>query len=146
MAVKTYDPKRLMITFAGAAIEGFADGTFLTVERRNPSFNLMVGADGEGARARSNDNSGTITLSLIQTSKSNTLLSAFSALDEASGNGVAPFFVKDLNSDTLLVAATAWVSKPANAEFGKEISNREWTLETDNITLFNGGQDVDETS
>lgn len=143
MAVKTYDPKKLLITFAGVPVEGLADGTFLSVERNNDSFQLMVGADGEGARAKSNDNGGTATLTLIQTSKTNSIFSAFSALDEASGDGVAPFSVKDLSGDTVIFAASAWIKKPATAEFGREISNREWVIESDNFTIFSGGQSVD---
>lgn len=139
MSVKTYDPKGILMILAGAPIEGLAPDTFVVAERRNPSWGLTVGADGEGARAKSNDKSGTITFTLVQTSLSNDFLSGLALLDELSNNGVGPLLIKDLNGNTILEAGTAWISKPANAEFGKEIANREWTVETDNLTMFVGG-------
>lgn len=140
--VKTYDPAKLSIIIAGFAIEGFADGTFIVCERNNQSFNAVTGADGEGARAKSNDSSGTITITLLQTSKSNEVLSALALADEVSGDGVGPFMAKDQLGNTVIAAGSAWVQKPANAEFGREIANREWVLETDNLEMFLGGTDV----
>jgi hypothetical protein len=137
--VKSYNPADVSIIFAGIPIEGFADGTFLVAERDNPSFTKMVGADGEGARAKSNDTGGTVTLTLMQTSLANDALSAIAALDEASGDGVGPLLVKDNSGRTLVIAESAWVQKPANAEFARELSNREWVLESDNLNIFDGG-------
>jgi len=139
MAVKSYNPADVSIIFAGIPIEGFADGTFIVAARDNPSFNKTVGADGEGARAKSNDTGGTVTLTLMQTSISNDALSARAVLDEASGDGVGPLLIKDGSGRTLVVAESAWVQKPADAEFAREISNREWVLDSDNIQIFDGG-------
>src|SRR3990172_3302697 len=122
MPVRSYDPAQVTVVFAGIPIEGFADGTFLTAERANPMFNTMVGSDGEGARAKSNDTSGSVTLTLMQTSLSNDALSALAALDETSGDGVGPLLIKDGLGRTLIQAESAWLEKPANAEFGREIS------------------------
>jgi hypothetical protein len=139
MAVKSYNPADVSVIFAGIPIEGYADGTFLVAARDNQSFTKMVGSDGEGARAKSNDAGGTITLTLMQTSISNDALSAQMALDEASGDGVGPLLIKDGSGRTLIVAESAWIQKPADAEFGREISNREWVIETDNMQIFDGG-------
>lgn len=139
MSVKTYDPAGIAIIVAGGPIEGFAPDTFVVAARRNPSWALTVGADGEGARAKSNDKSGTITFTLIQTSLSNDFLSSLAALDELTNNGVGPLLIKDLNGDTIIAAGTAWVQKPADSEYGKEIATREWVLETDDLNMFVGG-------
>ncbi len=141
MSVKTYDPAQVSIIFAGFPIEGFADGTFIVVERRNPMWGLTIGADGPGARAKSNDKSGTITITLLQTSLSNDALSGVALADELSNDGVAPFMMKDLNGNTLLAAETAWISKVAPVEDGKEINGREWILETDDIQMLVGGNE-----
>lgn len=139
MSVKSYNAAEVVIIFAGIPMEGLADGTFVTVARNNQAFSLAVGSDGEGARAKSNDKSGTITITLMQNSAANDLLSAIANLDEQSGDGVAPFLMKDLSGTTLVAAETAWVQKQADVEFAKEITNREWVLESDAIDMFVGG-------
>lgn len=136
---KTYDPKQYSLIVGGHIVGGFADGTFLTVARNNDTWALTMGADGEGARAKSNDKSGTFVFTLLQTSNSNSVLSGFHTADELSNGGQVPVLVKDNNGDTVLEATTAWVRKPADVELGKEITAREWTVETDNLSMLVGG-------
>ena len=136
---KTYDPKSHSLIVGGHIVTGFADGTFMTAARNNDSWALTMGADGEGARAKSNDKSGTFVFTLMQSSASNSVLSGFHNADELSNGGQIPVLVKDNNGDTVLEATTAWVRKPADVELAKEITNREWTLETDNLSMLVGG-------
>lgn len=139
MGVKTYNPADVTVIVAGVPVGGFADGTFITAARDNPSYTNGSGADGEGWRAKSNDRTGTITMTLLQTSLSNDALSALSALDEASGDGVGPFLLKDNSGRTLIAAETCWLEKPADSEFAREVTNREWVVKTDNMNTFIGG-------
>jgi hypothetical protein len=139
MSVKTYNPADVSIIFAGIPIEGIADGTFVTVARNNPSYNMSIGSDGEGVRAKSNDRGGTVTLTLMQSSVSNDALSAVSLLDEASGDGIGPLLVKDNSGRTICGAETAWIQKPADSEFAREATTREWVFETDLLDVFIGG-------
>ena len=139
MAVKNYDAKDVTIIWNGIIVEGYADGTFVSVARDNPSFNKIVGSDGEGARAQSNDRSGTITLTLMQTSITNDLFSSAIAVDEQTGDGVGPFLMKDQNGTTLCEAQTAWLQKPADQTFAREIETREWIIETTDLVIFGGG-------
>ena len=136
---KTYDPKQYSLIVGGHIVGGFADGTFLTVARNNDTWALTMGADGEGARAKSNDKSGTLVFTLLQTSQSNSVLSGFHNADELNNAGQVPVLVKDNNGDTVIEATTAWVRKPADVELAKEITSREWTIETDNLTMLVGG-------
>jgi hypothetical protein len=139
MSVKSYDPANVSLVFAGIIVEGYADGTFVTAARSNPSFSLKVGSSGEGARAKSNDKSGTVTFTLMQSSKSNDELSAQALLDELSGDGIGAFLMKDNQGTTLCSAETAWLQKPADAEYAKEISDRQWVIETDVLNMLVGG-------
>lgn len=139
MSVKSYDPKQVIFIFAGIQASGYEDGTFITVARDNPAFTNGSGADGEGWRAKSNDKTGTVTLTLLQTSVANDAYSAIAALDEASGDGVAPMLLKDNSGRTLCAAATAWIEKVADAEFAREKSTREWVFKTDSLEMFIGG-------
>lgn len=137
--VKTYDPKQVAVICGSKIISGYADGTFVVVERNEQAFNLKVGVDGEGARAKSNNKSGKITITLLQSSQSNDDLSAFAAADELTGEGVFPCTVKDSSGTTLCAAATAWVQKMANPEFSGEIGQRVWVIESDEVDMLVGG-------
>ncbi len=137
--VKTYDPKQVALIVGGSIITGFTDGTFITAERNEDMWNLKVGVDGIGTRAKSNNLSGKLTITLHQSSSSNDTLSGFAAADELSNTGAVPMLLRDASGRTLCSALTAWVKKYANAEFAKEVSNRVWVMETDQLVIFDGG-------
>lgn len=137
--VKTYDPKQVAVIVGGKIMAGFADGSFVKVERNEQAFNLKVGVDGEGTRAKSNNLSGKVTITLMQSSDSNDDLSGFAAADELSNTGAVPMLIKDASGRSLFSAVTAWVQKYSDAEFAKEAMTRAWVLETDELLVFEGG-------
>lgn len=145
MAVKTYNPKELTITlggipgFAAHTVGGYADGTFVKVTLDQDQFTKVVGADGEVSRTKSNNYSGTIEVTLLQTSDSNDALSAISLLDRASNNGIIPVTVADLRGRTLVFSGATWVKKIADVEGAKEQTNRVWVLDCENVDIFVGG-------
>jgi hypothetical protein len=139
MAVKTYDASQVAIIVGGFNITGFADGSFVSVERNADAFALYVGTDGEGTRAKTNNKSGRFTFTLSQSSDSNAILSGIAAADELKNAGVVPVLVKDGSGASLYAAETAWIVKQPAAEFGREIGSREWILETDELVVFTAG-------
>lgn len=139
MALKTYDPKKITLIVGGAIISGYADGTFVDTVRDTDTFTKAAGADGEVARVKQNDKSGSITITLMQTSDSNLVLSAIAALDELSNTGVVPTLLKDLSGTTLVTAARSWISKQPATPLGKDVQNREWVLHTDELIQVVGG-------
>jgi hypothetical protein len=139
MPVRTFDPKQCLVIIGGVPMSGFADGTFVSIERTSDTFTKVSGADGIVSRAKSNDRSGTLTLTLAQTSPSNDVLSGFAIKDEMAGAGIVPILVKDLSGRSIYIAAFGWVKKPPTGEFGKEIANREWTLDLADLDMFAGG-------
>lgn len=136
---KTYGSKTVQMVFDNQLITGTGKGTFLEVERNSDAVTLVVGADGEGARAMSADRSGTMKITLLQTSPFNDVLSAAMQLDELTGAKTAAFFAKDARGTTLVHAAQCWVKKFANVVMADEIQGREWTLETADLDINVGG-------
>lgn len=139
MGAKTYSPKKVAVIVAGYIINGYADGTFVNVERAADTFTKVVGADGEVGRVHSADRSGKITITLQQTSESNDVLSALQQADELTLSGKFPVAVKDNNGTSLYVAGDAWVMKPVNSEYASTMSTREWTIECADLIPFSGG-------
>ncbi len=138
MSVRTYDPKQVIITINGIPMSGFSDGTFLEIDRNEPTWNMVVGADGLVTRGKTNNFSGTLTLTLKQSSPSNDALSAIMAIDEATNAGVVPVLVKDLSGNSIYFSARAWITQYANSTFGKDINDRQWVLSLDEADMFVG--------
>lgn len=139
MSMKTYDPKNVSIIIGSHIVSGFADGTFINVERRNPTWSLVAGASGETERSKSNDKSGRITLTLLQSSASNDILSGFAQSDELDNSGTFPLLMKEDTGTTIIEATEAWCTKPSNTPYGKESQGREWVIETGELVMVVGG-------
>ena len=139
MSLRTYDPKQVAVIIAGQIISGFADGTFVNVERDEDTWSLQVGADVEATRAKSNNKSGTLTVTLQQGSPSNAVLAALATADELTNTGIFSFLIKDNSGNSLHLAETAYIQKPAGSEYGREAGTREWVIRTDNLTTTPAG-------
>ncbi len=139
MGAKTFDPKQVQVIIGGNQMAGFADGEFINVERDEQTFSKVVGADGEVSRAKSNNRSGLFTLTLLQTSASNDILSAIMLADELTNSGIVPVFIKDSLGTSTLFAGEGWIQKPPAYAADKEITNREWVIELASVDVFIGG-------
>lgn len=136
--IYSFDPKEVNLIYAGVRITGFADGTFIKLEFNSDRYALTMGADGLGARSKSNDKSGKLTVTLMPNSVGNKVFASAMALDDATNAGALPFALDDPSSGDKFVGLGAWVMKDPGREFGKEISNKEWVLETDTIISIHG--------
>jgi hypothetical protein len=141
MALRQYDPAKVLITLGNDLLSGYADGTFLNVEQNEDSYTLQMGTDGEGTRTRTNNESARITVTLMQSSASNDVLSALHELDKAIGFGAGcvPLLIKDFSGRSIFSAEKAWIVKPPSSEFGREATGREWMIETDKLIGFTAG-------
>lgn len=135
----SFDPKSVTTVIGGNIIAGFTDGTYISVERNEDAWALKVGVDGIGTRAKNNNRSGRVTITLHQSSSSNDALSALAAADELSGQAAVPLLIRDGNGRTLITSLTAWITKYPTVEYAKEVSDRTWTIETDNLVIFVAG-------
>lgn len=139
MSVRTYDPKQTIISFGGALMQGFADGTFISIVDDEDRFSKVAGADGTISRAKSNNTAATVTLTLKRTSPSNDVLSSIARDDEVANRGVVPLMVKDLNGTSLFQADSAWIQARPTEESSKEVNDRQWTIATGPARRFIGG-------
>lgn len=139
MTVATYQPDFVTVAFNGVPITGFAPGTFVSAARNNDSWAISVGSGGDATRAKSGDKSGRVTITLLDSSASNAVLSGFEQTDQRLGTGVGALLVKDLSGADVVTAGTAWIVKPPDLEKSNESSTREWVFETDNLEIFAGG-------
>ena len=82
-----------------------------------------------------------VTITLHQTSPSNTLLQALQNADaQAQGNEwVFACTIKDTSGQTVLSSKNAIIAAPANANFGSTIDTRDWVIHMFGSDLFIGG-------
>jgi len=137
--IDTYDPKDIIITVAGAIITGYAQDTFVQVDRESNQVEDEVGAEGDVARRMTNDKRGSITITLLQTSPANLILSGLARVDQLSGDGIFPVLVKDNRGNDLHVAPNSWIQKMPQTSYRAGIETREWVIRTSNLQMIVGG-------
>lgn len=139
MGFASYDPKQVNVIVGGAPIGGYADGNFVEITFEEEQFKKVTGADGLTSRAKTNNHSGSISITLQATSSSNDVLSLLWNADRRTNGGVVPILVKDSSGRTLAAAAHAWIKKLPDVAFGKEISERTWEFDCAELEIFVGG-------
>lgn len=135
----TYDPKLVILTLGEIFVSGYADGTMIDAVRDGDSFTKVKGADGEVARVRNRDRSGSVTVTLMQSSMTNDAFSALLAADELFGTGVRPLMLQEVGGKTLIVSDRAWLRKPANAGYANTMGDRQWVIDCASLEPFVGG-------
>jgi hypothetical protein len=127
--VANYNPAEVDLIYGPVKCEGYAEGEFVTMDQEEDTFLKVVGTDGELARSLNQNDATVITFKLLQTSKSNALLSALLQLDKLTG-GRSPqvLLVKDRSGFTLNAFPTAWIVKPPAQSLDKQATAREWQI------------------
>lgn len=139
MSFASYDASQVIVTFAGSIISGYADGTFVTVEFDEQQYNKVTGADGLTQRSKTGNYAGSVTITLMNGSASNDVLSVAWNTDRVSNSGKGALLVKDLSGRTLWQAKNAWVRQMPSQGFGKDAENREWVMDCDELAGQAGG-------
>lgn len=135
MSQPTWDPTAIVLTFKGYEISGFAEGTYITAARAEDTWSVNVGAQGDVVRVLSKNQSGTIVVTLQMSSFSNGVLSQILKSDEQNLDGVGDVMLKDLRGNTLIHGENAWIMKPSDAAFAKDLESREWTIMVGRIEM-----------
>jgi Protein of unknown function (DUF3277) len=131
-----YDPGRVIITFAGNQLSGFMTGTFITADRAEDGFSIVVGPDGLATRIQNRDQHGSVQFTCQQTSASNDILASLHQQDLLFGTGIGELQVKDLNGTILVHAESAWVKKFPKITYAKEMEGREWTIDCADLQII----------
>lgn len=148
--VRTYDPKEVLLTLGTTTFSGFAEGSFIKIDRSGDIFTTVKGADGGVDRVNNNNSVFTIEVTLKQTSPTNEVLAAIAIADTNLNAGVFPMVCKDLRSSRsylptdflgdkiVFFASQAWISKDPESEYSDAMSNRVWTFSCTGLKLDSG--------
>jgi hypothetical protein len=140
--VLQYDPKNFTMICGPNVISGFADDSFVEVERYDDAFTMKTGVDGVTTRAKNSMYAGKITIRLMQSSASNDALSNFALLDQQDPpTGSFAILAKDTLGRSVFSAQTAWVKKFPKSEWKKDVNTVEWVLDCGSpLQIFIGGE------
>jgi hypothetical protein len=139
MTYSRYSPDRVTITWKGNLITGFAEGTFVEVERDEDAFTKYVGSDGAVTRTRNLNRSGKITVTLMATAAINDQLWADAIFDESFGNEEGPIEIADLSGAMYCSATYAWVMKMPKVERAKESGTVVWVFDCAELAINPSG-------
>lgn len=123
------------------AISGWAEGTLITAERTNPYSTMVSGADQTGYRVFRRNDSGSITLSLIQSSQSNDFLNYLLEVDMETRDNSALFTISviDGTGRSRFFAKDCFIESKPSASFSTEGENRDWVISSNSLQMDIGG-------
>ena len=127
---KTYDSKKINIAFGSHVVTGYAEGTFLNIERSGDGVTKKTGADGEIVRSLDPDTSAKLTVTVTQLSPTVGWAQQQYDKDNDTGDGTFPVLVKDMKGGLIFAAEDGWVVNPPNREFGREAGEYEIEIDT----------------
>lgn len=132
---KNFSFKNLNVIFGIEELEGFAEGDdTVSIEYDADQFVKVVGNKGDVTRTQTTDNSCTITVKLLQTSKSNAILMALFNLDRETGSSVLPLIVNDKESGESYFCNNAWIMKAPSIVRGGNPNTMDWIFQGDFLT------------
>jgi hypothetical protein len=130
MATTTYDFKKVSVIVDGVYITGFMDGEVIQVEKNEDDVIPHVGAGGDVTYAESADQTGTITITLKQTSSSLPFLQQL-----RKSKRIFPIQIVDSNTNAYRVGGSeARILKMPNRSWGNEVQGVEVQIHVADLT------------
>jgi hypothetical protein len=133
--LRPYSPE-VVTTNWGAImpIRGFEEGTFIEVARASENTRTKVGAQGDVGITLNADKTGTVTITLMQTSESNRLLSALQASQDSEGTLYRENLqIKDPSGSMLCECLGAHIMTPPVITLADDMSPKTWVFFSEKI-------------
>lgn len=122
-----YSANAWTFNFGGLAIEtGKGKDEFLKIVQSEDTFTYQQGIDGEGVFSNGGATSVEVTLTLLQTSAGNSVLSAIHTASLALGGAPSPMFIEDRNGTSKTGSIAALIKKWPDDGAAAEAGMRTW--------------------
>lgn len=142
MSLLTYSPEDITILLLGfIPVEGYIDGTFVTINKDLPPFTSGITADGQQSRVHRISASYTMRLVISNVSPTNDVLTKLWQIDEITKTGKFPVLVKDQLGTSLFFSATSWIESPPSLYYSNRVTEREWVIKCAESVINIGGND-----
>jgi hypothetical protein len=131
-----YVPSEVSVLLAGIMpVEGFIDGTFVTVDKDVMPYRSRVTADGAISRIYFNSQSYTVTLTVHIGSSANTFLTKMWQLDEIAQRGKFPLLIKDGSGSDLFFSLTSWIEVLPSMVKSNSTDTRTWRIKCSSAVI-----------
>jgi len=135
MAIANYSPESVNCLAFGIPLDGFAEGTFITITKDRIPYRTTETSDGSVARLYSNSQTYTISLTLHRGSTSNDVLTKLWQLDELTQRAKFPLFIKDLSGTDLFFSTNTWIEGIPSMVQSTNFDARTWTLRSSQAAI-----------
>lgn len=140
----TFDPKEIIVlvtlsTGAPIIVRSFTKDSIAEADRNSPTYKNGVDATGNFTWfTKVNDKTGSIKISVMQSSPECIALSAAQLADENSKtNLIQSIAVTDLSGSSLASANDVRMEKPAKVDLKEDLTTREFTFLCNDLKLLN---------
>lgn len=121
--VQTYNPKDVILTIGGYQLTGWQS---VTISRTVKGFAVIRGIRGKNTRVKNVDTSATLTISLLQSSQGNDVLSYIHELDLDEGTARISLMLKDRSGRSVFSSNEAFITGYPIATFSGQFEYRNW--------------------
>lgn len=129
MTAKTYRADEVSVNIKGRLIEGYGEDEFVSIEMSAPRTTKTVGSSGEVVFSQNADKSGTVTITLLQSSASNDYFQEWLDRNERGpGLDYRPLVVRDLNGRAKFSAPHCTIEEEPQITYGRSASMRAWKI------------------
>ena len=137
-----YCPESVNCLIAGfIPIEGYVDGTFISVDKDEMPYSSVRLPDGTIARKYNNSQTYTITITLHNGAETNNLLTKMWQVDEITQRGKFPLLIKDQSGSDLLFSTESWIEGIPSLTKSNAIDSRVWVIKSAFATINVGGNE-----
>lgn len=124
-SVVTCSASDVILTLGGYTITGW---DVFSLQRRVKGFTPVYGIRGKNTRVQNVDTSATLTITLIETSPSNDVLSAIHELDLENGTARIALMLKDNSGNSVFNSAEAYITGYPTVSYSGEFTYRTWEI------------------
>ena len=118
---QVYDARSVTTVVNSITLVGFVDGDMVTTSKDNPNSEVMSDAQGASSIAINNDNIGTITVNLAQTSPCYTKM-----VQLANNKTIFPAYV--ISGKEKIGGPECFIEKLPDTNFGKSVGSRAFVI------------------
>lgn len=138
----SYIPESVNCLIAGfIPIEGFVDGTFISIDKDEMPYSSVRMPDGTIARKYNNSQTYTITITLHNGAETNNLLTKLWQVDEITQRGKFPLLIKDQSGSDLLFSTESWIEGIPSLTKSNSIDSRVWVIKSAYAVINIGGNE-----
>lgn len=137
MAIKVFDPTKIIVTVGGVSLNDLSASDAVSVEYASDVMTFAKGLNGQLAPVVNPDKSGTITLNVLQESDNNHQLHSLTGVgtNKVNTKPITITITNALTNKRVVTAAKCWLTGAPSISFGAEAGTTQWKFTAESFEL-----------